>query len=80
MNAIVEFFEGRFQFKGKLFRELSFKDHHTFIGHTVSFGWIKDVTLKQRIECFLRLNTQGRGQDLDHLNKVALLLESKGYK
>ena len=75
INAIVEFYEGRFAYKGKLFRELSFKDHHTFVGYTISLGWIENVTLEQRIECFLRLNTQGKGQDLEHLNKVAKLLK-----
>ena len=74
LNAIIEFYEGRFTYKGKLFSELSSKDYHTFTGHTISFGEIKDVTMKQRIECFLRLNTQGKGQDLDHLNKVQKLL------
>lgn len=79
LNALKEFYESRFQYKGKFYHELSKRDRDKFENSPVSWGETKNLTNEQKYRYFLRLNTQGKPQSEDHLNKVKELWEkSKG--
>lgn len=70
LTAIKEFYEDRFPYKGKYFSDLSRKDQLTFLDRILDVAEIEDVTLKQRMEYFIRLNTKGRVMDKEHLSRV----------
>lgn len=74
--ALMDFYEGKFRFNGKLYWELSPRDQHTFRDHCITIGECKEnITQKQKYDYFLRLNTRGKPQDPDHLKKVEEMLK-----
>lgn len=75
LNALKEFYESRFQYKGKFYHELSKRDRNKFENFSISWGETRNLTEEQKYRYFLRLNTQGKPQSKDHINKVKELLE-----
>ena len=70
MKAIIEFYEDRFEYKGKKFSELSFPDVHAFKGHPISHAELRDVTKEQILRTFIKLNTTGRVMEKEHIERV----------
>ena len=70
LTAIKEFYEDRFMYKGKYFSDLSRRDQATFLDRIIDVAEVEDITLKQRMEYFVRLNKKGRVMDKEHLSKV----------
>lgn len=75
LTALCEFYEGRFEYKGYKFRELSKKDRHHFLSYVVNLGEVRDATEQQVIEYFIKLNTHGRIMSQDHLDKVRKMIK-----
>lgn len=75
LTALCEFYEGRFEYKGFKFRDLSPYDRSHFENYSVSVGEVRNATEKEIIEYFIKLNTHGRVMDKEHLDNVKKLLE-----
>jgi hypothetical protein len=70
LRAIIDFFEGRFQYGGKRFCDLHPRDRHHFESYHILYAETEGLTLTQKCEYFLKLNTAGKPQDPAHLKKV----------
>lgn len=74
LSTICEFYEDRFKWKGFYFSELNPIDANYFKGTPVSFAEVQDVTEKQILELFVRMNTSGTPIDKQHLDKIKQLI------
>jgi len=70
LSALIEFYENRLSYKGKLFNELSAKDQNVFKGHNISVAELRGMDKKEVLNHFLILNRTGRTMDKSHLDKV----------
>jgi hypothetical protein len=78
LSALVDFYEGRFMWRGSFFRDLHPQDQNHFEGYQVSLGELsEDSTDEQVLRCFLRLNTSGKSQDPSHLDSVRVMLDKE---
>jgi hypothetical protein len=75
LNALVEFFENRFPYKGKYYYDLSWSDQNHFDGYPVSFAEMRNLTQKQKYNYFLKLNVAGHAQDPEHIKFVQELYD-----
>lgn len=74
LTTLVDFYEDKFKFNGKLFSQLSTKDRNHFLDASVSVANIENISREQKLKYFLRLNTQGKVMDKNHLKKVENML------
>lgn len=74
-TAICDFFENRFPYKGKFFNELSVRDQNLFRNFSISCAEVRNISRKQAMEYFVRLNSNGRIMDSAHLDKVRAMIE-----
>ncbi len=75
--AIMEFQEGGFKYKGKFFHELHPMDRRQIRDYPILLAEISEpLTQKQKYDYFLKLNTTGKPQSKEHLNKVRDLSKS----
>lgn len=76
LNAIIEFIEDRFSYKGFCFSQLQDEDRRYFMRYLATVGESRgELTDKEKYEYFLRLNTRGKEQSLEHLKYVKSLLD-----
>ena len=75
LSAIVDFYEGMFQYRGKFFHELSHHDRFHFTNYPIAVGEVTDLSLREKYELFLKINTTGRVMDNEHLDKIKKQLE-----
>lgn len=76
LNAIMEFYENRFKFKDVYFYELSKKDKNVFRNHSISSAVVKEnITEKQKLNLFVRLNSFGKVMSKEHLEKVKEMMK-----
>lgn len=81
LNALTEFLENKFQYKGVYYYQLSTRDKNHFQSYSVTYGTSRqDLTLEQKCAYFLKLNTQGQPQSQEHLNKVMEILKNEQSK
>ena len=81
LNALIDFYEDKFTYRGKCFSELSVTDKRHFLHYNVTVGETReDITLKEKMDYFLKLNTTGVPQSLDHLAKVEEMLKKEKQK
>lgn len=80
LNAILEFYENRFTYNGLYFYQLSLRDQHWFERYPITVAEAQDLTREQILRYFLNLNTGGRQISMEHLAKVALMLEEEMKK
>ncbi|WP_242289782.1 MULTISPECIES: DUF262 domain-containing protein [unclassified Bacillus cereus group] len=74
LSALQEFFEDRFTYKGKHFSQLTQRDQNHFKNYAISLAESQlELTEKQKLEYFIRLNKTGRVMDKEHLEKVEAL-------
>jgi hypothetical protein len=76
ITALIEFYENRFSYKGKFYKDLHPRDKHHFKEYSISFAEVKNITEKQIYQYFLKVNTCGKVVSQEHLNKVKELLEN----
>lgn len=75
MTALIEFFEDRFRYRGKLFSELHPRDRSHIRHYRVGVGETRELsTIEERLQYFLHLNTYGKPQDPMHIAKVESML------
>lgn len=74
MRAILDFYEDRFQYKGKCYSELSYRDQCHFDDFPISMAEVSELSREQILRYFIMLNTGGRVMAKEHLNKVRKML------
>lgn len=72
--TLIDFYEDRFPYKGKMFSELHGFDKHHFLDYNIPVITIKDGSEKDVMAFFLKLNTCGKVMDQNTLQKVQTLL------
>ena len=77
MRAILDFYEDRFSYKGKLFSELSIKDQGHFDGYSISTAEVSELTDEQVLRYFIKLNKCGRIMSSEQISKVEGMLNDK---
>lgn len=73
LASLVMFSEDRFMYKGMLFSQMNRQDQNHFRMHPVSLAQASNLTRVQKLRYFLKLNTEGTPQDIDHLEHVRRL-------
>ena len=75
LTTLFEFMTDQFKYKGKYFSELNVEDRRYFLNYNVTSGETNfELTEKQKIEYFLKLNTTGKVQSQKHLDKLKKML------
>lgn len=77
INAITEFYENRFAYKGFFFNQLSKREQWHLREYHINVAEISKITKEQKIRYFLLLNTSGKVMDAEHLKNVEKMLEEK---
>jgi hypothetical protein len=75
LTAICEFVEGRFQYNGYYYDELSFSDKNKINSHGISYGYLENPSRRAIFETFIKLNTAGRPMKNEDIDKVKKLLD-----
>lgn len=76
LRAILDFYEDRFAYKGRYFSDLSKKDKVYFMKFTIPHAIVNFKTKKDKLLCFIKLNTAGKVIDYKHLDKIKKLYNS----
>jgi hypothetical protein len=74
INAIINYYEDKFPYKGKLFSEISARDRSHFEDIMFPRAEIELPTLEQKIKVFIHVNTSGKHMSVEHLEKVKGML------
>lgn len=75
INALFEFYENRFPYKGIYFKDLHPQDKSHFENYPISYAEVRNVSMKDKLELFLKVNTTGKVIDESHLNKIREMKE-----
>lgn len=75
LTTLLEYYEDRFEYKGKTFSQLSYKDKTHIENYNVAWGECEHLTEEQKLRYFLKLNTTGKPMDTKHLDKIKNMLE-----
>ena len=75
MSTIIEFYEDKFTYKGYYFSQLHPGDIFNFLDYNITVGETEDLTDKQKYDYFLKLNTTGKPQDPEHIEKIKKLIK-----
>jgi hypothetical protein len=71
LNALIDFFEDRYTWKGLYFSQLHPRDKNHFDSYSILIATTRQPLPEvKKYEYFLKLNTQGKPQDQKHLQKV----------
>lgn len=70
IQAIVDFYECRFKYRGKTFNDLHWRDRLHFEHYGISFAETEYITQEQKYRYFLKLNVGGTPMDQKHIDKV----------
>jgi hypothetical protein len=74
IKAILDFYEDRFKYQGKYFSDLSHRDQWHFENYPISLAEASNLTRKQILRYFIKLNTGGKIMSEEQINKVRQLL------
>lgn len=76
MNCILDFYLNKFEYRGYYWQDLSVKDRQFFEQKTISLGMANGhkLTLEEKIELFLAVNTTGVPQSVEHLEKLQQMI------
>jgi hypothetical protein len=74
LQALVDYTESRFDYKGKKFRELHPMDKHKIESYMVVMSEAENLTFEQKCQYFVKLNTTGKPQSKEHLDKVMKMM------
>lgn len=75
IQALVDFFEDKFRYKGKLYTEMSQTDRNWFENFEFPRAKVEKPTREQKIKIFIHVNTTGRHMEKEHLDKVKSMLK-----
>ena len=79
LQAILDFREGRLSYRGRYYRDMNTSDIRRFNNVTVSYCTLhEDITDKEVLEIFLRVNTHGVAMEESHLETVREQLAKLG--
>lgn len=70
LTTLCEFYEGKFTYKGKTYKELSQRDRDFIRHYPVSVAKFDDLSEKDALSYFIRMNKHGRVMDPEHLKKI----------
>lgn len=71
INAICDFYEGKFKYNGLFFHEIGVRDRDHFENYTVNFGEIDgNVSMLDKLRIFKLINTTGKSMDKEHLKSL----------
>lgn len=70
LSTLVDFFEGRIQYHGYFYYDLSARDKNSFLEHTISCATIRNASEKEILRYFLHLNRGGRKMKKEDLERV----------
>lgn len=73
--ALMEFFENRFSYRGKFYRDLHCRDRYHFKEYRISRAEVHKVSPKDKYRLFLRLNQGGKEIERSHMERVKELYE-----
>ncbi len=74
INAICEYYENKFSYKELFFNDLNSLERHYFLGYSISWAEMSDMTQEQKLRYFVRLNKFGKVMDKGHLRKIEEML------
>lgn len=76
INALIEFYSGKFPYQGKYYHQLSRQDRGRFMGLHIQHAELDGVRMSRSdmLELFLDVNTAGVPQSEEHIAKVKALL------
>lgn len=77
LNALVSFVGDQFDHQGVRFSQMSAGDRHFLMEYPVSLARVPEHAMnwEQRLDLFLRMNTSGTPQSVEHLDHVRRLRE-----
>lgn len=75
LSTILEYYEGRFSYKGKKFTELSWSDARHFKSFPIIQGEVSDISEQQIYKLFLKMNTAGEPIKKEHLDRIKSLIK-----
>jgi hypothetical protein len=77
VTAIIDFFENRYSYNGRYYKDLSWKDQGHFEHYNINIAEtdIEELSKKKIYKYFLRLNISGHEQDKEHIAYVQKLYE-----
>ena len=76
INALVDFYQDKFPYKGYYYSELGFERQHLITDHSISVGMLDESYADENtiLEYFIRLNSTGTPMDKKHLEFVKTLI------
>lgn len=74
MRAVMDFYEGKFAYKGFYYNDLSFRDRHHFLNYPIGVAEVNNISQNDVYNLFVRLNTGGKRVDEYHIEKVKSLI------
>lgn len=77
INALLDYYENRFAYKGLFYNNLSKMEQHHFTDYAISYAQLENLTEKQKIKYFLKLNRTGKVMDKKHLAEVERMLDEE---
>lgn len=79
LNALVEFYTGRYTYRGKFYHQLSRIDRTRFEHLRVAYAYLdgERMSRAELLEMFLEMNVAGVPQTDEHLDKVRALLATE---
>jgi uncharacterized protein with ParB-like and HNH nuclease domain len=75
INALTEYVENRFQYKGKYFNDLHPRDQNCIENYGILKATCEEFTLKEQMEVFVKINSTGVIQNVDHLKHVQSMID-----
>lgn len=76
LMALVEFYTSGFPYKGRFYNEMCSRDQDHFDNYSISIGDLEgNITERQKLLYFLKLNTGGTPVSKEHLDKIRDRLE-----
>ena len=77
MRTILDFYEDRLEYKGKVFSSLSREDKNHFENYMINVAKIERATPDQVIRYFLMVNRTGKVMSKEHLDKIEAMYVDK---
>lgn len=75
ITALIEFYEGRFAYKGLTYHQMNYRDQSHFEDYPVAIAHVRPMTDAQKSRYFLKLNTCGKPIDQEQLKRVKKMYE-----
>jgi hypothetical protein len=76
-QALIEFYQDGFKYRGRYYSELHPFDRYHFKGYNISYAETEPLTRSQKYRYFLILNTAGTPMSEGHLDKVRDMLATE---